>query len=632
MKSDVGHDLTEIELEKLIKKISGVYAQCSKDVQQTAAEYFEKLKVRDKIKQERLAKGIITEQEYKTWKIAQIGRGKNFEALADKLAERVTGANELAIDYVNNALPAMYAINRNYAAFTIEKGGNELDFTLWDEKTVKRLLVDSPETMPYYPEQRAIDRGIDLAYGKSQITKQVTSSILQGTSIDDMAKKLAESISGMSMNSAVRAARTATTSAETAGRLDSYYQAEEMGIKMEKEWMATRDNRTRDSHAMLDGEHVPIKKKFSNGCMHPADPEGKPSEVYNCRCTLVAWFPELKEQNDNRYTWSKWAKDQVAKTGDMTIAQKLARIQGKAQKAQQTVIPTALKPNPTTYQDFIDRGKAILENPEYTKYFDEVKAELEETKELRSKYNKEWHVFLDKQKRGELTFKEYQAQTKDIKNKLHELDDKIEYLRSNGQAYKKIIQTVRNETMGWKNLYKTDKELIKDVFEGKYTDKKAAIAGALEYYPESWVKVFIKGVYDRRNKNYSKWICENRERAAYTGHSIALSEGGYYGIIEAVHELGHAFEEIVDLYDITEEFYRYRTAGSELKWLGSGYAKNEKYRSGGFFHVYCGKEYGDTKKHEILSMGYENLFCSERQSVDIDEEYKNFLLGVITYF
>lgn len=55
-----------------------------------------------------------------------------------------------------------------------------------------------------------------------------------------------------------------------------------------KTWFATLDGRTRHSHAALDGTSVETDKEFSNGCMFPGDPNGPPSEIYNCRCTLIA--------------------------------------------------------------------------------------------------------------------------------------------------------------------------------------------------------------------------------------------------------------------------------------------------------------------------------------------------------
>ena len=88
--------------------------------------------------------------------------------------------------------------------------------------------------MPYYPAKRAVSRGIDLAYGKKQITASVTSSILQGKSIKGMADDLQTRIPTMNRNSSIRTARTAVTNAQNAGRQDSYVAAEKMGIEMER--------------------------------------------------------------------------------------------------------------------------------------------------------------------------------------------------------------------------------------------------------------------------------------------------------------------------------------------------------------------------------------------------------------
>ncbi|WP_058270445.1 phage minor head protein [Olsenella massiliensis] len=58
-----------------------------------------------------------------------------------------------------------------------------------------------------------------------------------------------------------------------------------------KQWIASLDGRTRDSHRRLDGTHVKADEKFDNGCRFPGDPEAPAAEVYNCRCTLVAYVP-----------------------------------------------------------------------------------------------------------------------------------------------------------------------------------------------------------------------------------------------------------------------------------------------------------------------------------------------------
>lgn len=288
MRPDKGYALTEKELKALEKRIYDSYKEAYDGLTDIIKEYFAKFADRDASEKARLDAGDITEEQYKQWRLAQIGRGKRFEALRDKVAERMTNANAAAVAYVNDATPGIYSLNRNFAAYTIEQVTGDVGFDLWDEQTAKRLIVEQPELMPYYPPKRALKRGIDLAWGKKQITASVTSSILQGKSIKHMADDLQSRIVTMNRDSAIRTARTAVTGAQNAGRMDSYFAAEKMGIECRKEWMATLDGRTRHSHAMLDGEVVDNDKKFSNGCRFPGDPNGAPAEIYNCRCTLVS--------------------------------------------------------------------------------------------------------------------------------------------------------------------------------------------------------------------------------------------------------------------------------------------------------------------------------------------------------
>lgn len=288
-KPDEAHIRTDRELAALEKRIAAVYKQAAKDMQGKIDAYFASLAKQDEEQREKLDAGEITEEYYKQWRLAQIGRGERMEKLRDQLAERMTRANEVSAAYINDAAPGIYSLNRNYAAYTIERQvGEDVGFTLWDEQAVERMITDRPDLMPYYPEKRAVKRGIDLAWGKRQITSQITTGILQGESVKYLVDRLQTNIPGMNRDSAIRAARTAVTGAQNAGRMDSYHAAEEMGIKIKKRWLATLDGRTRHTHAALDGTLIETDETFSNGCRYPGDPDGPPSEVYNCRCTLIA--------------------------------------------------------------------------------------------------------------------------------------------------------------------------------------------------------------------------------------------------------------------------------------------------------------------------------------------------------
>lgn len=360
-KPDEGHILTDQELAKLEKRIRRVYREAADELQSTIDDYFAQFEKRDAEMEAKIGTIVngkeFTEQDYKQWRLAQIGRGERFKSLQKRIAERYTEANQTAVSYVNDVAPGIYSLNRNYAAYTIEQVAGNVGFDLWDEQTVKRLIVEQPDLMPYYPEEKAVKRGVDLAYGKRQISASVTSSILQGKSIKGIAKDLQTRIPTMNRDSAIRTARTAITGAQNAGRMDSYVAAEKMGIKLEKKWLATLDSRTRHSHAMLDGEQIAQDKKFSNGCRFPGDPQGPPHEIYNCRCTLIAAVDGVDTSDAQRR-----ARNPV--TGEYEIISGMTYAKWAAQKMAE---------NATAWDTYMKKGRNLSAD---TKQWQEYKAVL----------------------------------------------------------------------------------------------------------------------------------------------------------------------------------------------------------------------------------------------------------------
>ena len=73
-------------------------------------------------------------------------------------------------------------------------------------------------------------------------------------------------------------------------------------MKLQQEWLASLDTRTRHSHRRAPGERVRVGEKFSNGCRWPGDPNAPYSEVMNCRCTLVAALEGVEDSARERFS------------------------------------------------------------------------------------------------------------------------------------------------------------------------------------------------------------------------------------------------------------------------------------------------------------------------------------------
>lgn len=266
-----------------------MYSDALGDLEREAHDFFEWFADEDEKKQAEVQSGDLTEKQYQDWRLQQIQKSDRFTELQRKLSDRMLRANETALAYANDDMASVYALNRNFAEYEVEGVSGDLNFTLWDESTVKRLIVEEPDLLPEYPKDLAVQRGIDLDYNKDQIRRTVTSGILRGKSIPGISAELMERLPTINKNSAIRAARTAITNAENAGRLDTYRAAADMGINVQKRWVATKDKRTRFVHQLLDGQTVEWNKPFKSelgDIMYPGDRTAHPANVYNCRCTV----------------------------------------------------------------------------------------------------------------------------------------------------------------------------------------------------------------------------------------------------------------------------------------------------------------------------------------------------------
>ncbi len=305
-------DETDKILEEMTKRIRAIYEQANEESTQRLVDFWDNFLEEDKKMQEQLEAGIITSDVFEEWRRTQFIQSAQYEAVQTAIANDLVNADVIASGVVNQNLPDVYAYNMNDAQFEVcRKIGQDFDpaFALYDRYTVQKLLNDGEYLYPV----AAVDLPLDQQYTRKHITNSITQGILQGESIEKIANRMT-GVTQMSYNSAVRTARTLTTSAQNAGRVDCYKNAQtfmsKAGMELQKEWMAALDSRTRHSHRVLDGVRVGLDEKFPNGCRYPADPQGPASEIYNCRCTLVAAIKgyDYKDERLSRLdmTYEEW--------------------------------------------------------------------------------------------------------------------------------------------------------------------------------------------------------------------------------------------------------------------------------------------------------------------------------------
>lgn len=287
-KGDYGARYADEKLQEITRRLRTIYQQAADDLFAKQGEWIEKHQKRVEKYQRMVDAGEITQQDFEAWMRGQLFQERAWALKRGQLAREMVDIDKQAQAIVNGGKMDVFAENANYMGFKIDQqtGGAAASFGLYDRQSVARLIRDKPNLLPM-PE---IDEGKDYAWYNDIINNAVTHGILQGESLDQIAKRISEETGEKAFHTLRRNARTAYTGAQNAGRIEGMRQArDELGIDVKKRWLCTLDSHTRDAHAALDGQTVDFDEPFDSilgPIMYPGDPNAEPANVYNCRCTL----------------------------------------------------------------------------------------------------------------------------------------------------------------------------------------------------------------------------------------------------------------------------------------------------------------------------------------------------------
>ena len=143
--------------------------------------------------------------------------------------------------------------------------------------------------------RRILDKEIGLMIKRITKTSEkavrqiVSKGIKDGLSNDDIAKQIKRA-NDFSINRARTIAQTETTRSINRATNESYnIFSEAENVQISKEWIASRDDRVRETHQALDGQTVAVNDDFEIDGYSGSAPAnfGEPEMDINCRCTIA---------------------------------------------------------------------------------------------------------------------------------------------------------------------------------------------------------------------------------------------------------------------------------------------------------------------------------------------------------
>lgn len=545
-KKDWAEEQTNNLLEDLESRIKREYDTASKEVQKKYDKFVKDFEADDSKMLKSLEEGKISEEAYKKWRAEQMLLNRRWQAMRDTLADDLTMVDKKVLSMTNGYMPEAYSMNFNFATFEVEKGSHvDTSFTLYSRETVEKLMRDDPQLLP----KRKMDIPKDKLWNKQHINSAITQGVLQGDSLPQISKRL-QQVTDMDARAALRNARTMMTGAQNAGRLDAYTRAENMGIEVLKEWMATLDHHTRESHAKLDGEKVKLSEKFSNGLMFPGDSKGEPHEVYNCRCTMVADVPEYPDDDMKRYdningkpidnvTYAEWAgwKEKTAKNPPIDHRKWIDNVySSRYSEEDRAEIAQMYSEAPYEVQQFYDKYAQDM-NPMDDNGYLKGKAYFQPKDER-------IHLNGKRDIAGSDYETKFQTSTHEFGHNMDYLaggKDKYTYLSQwyldeNGKSFEDIIEHDWNEC--FLNKYNSVKKDVIDLYEQGVRMNIDAQYGFIERFVESTMKMAersmnidqsLKETMEEEIKHLNKYGSKEDYVNFFMSHRDVFEDTGYFG-------------------------------------------------------------------------------------------------------
>lgn len=198
------------------------------------------------------------------------------KTIKGKTPGRLAAAAEKAID---SGRPSWEKTMTAILSVIIEDFGSEVAGDMGAEKSIETKWTFDPMSAAiraWISKNGAASITSILATDLEDVKRVILSGVNENLSTPQIARNLRKFYTDRSPFKAMRVARTEVTKAASYGSQEA---ARQSGIIKTKTWLTSRDDRVRDSHAILEGETVKLDKNFSDGQEFPSEPM--------CRCVMT---------------------------------------------------------------------------------------------------------------------------------------------------------------------------------------------------------------------------------------------------------------------------------------------------------------------------------------------------------
>lgn len=264
--------VSDLEAGKVIlgheRDLIKVYGSALRDIKQMIAEMFEKygdqVTYKDMVAYQRLTNlELSIAKQIKTL----TGKGKRTveKAFRDIVSESFTATGT--------------AISKSLEV--------TVGFGVMNEEVIKTAILNPMQRISWSDALQE-----NSAKYLSQIKTELSQGLIKGEGYAKIAKRLEKSTE-MSANKTIRIVRTEGHRAQSVGRKLAVDKvegaADRLGIKVKRVWVATSDDRTRDSHKAMDGKEADDDGLFtlpSGVKTEGPGMSGVAEEDINCRCSV----------------------------------------------------------------------------------------------------------------------------------------------------------------------------------------------------------------------------------------------------------------------------------------------------------------------------------------------------------